>query len=174
MEFQWRWTHFSMAGRTALVTGASSGLGRHFAVLLARAGANVAVAARRGGLLAEVHGEIEATGRKAAVVIMDMTDATTIARAFEEAEATLGPIDVLVNNAGTTARGAAEEISEADWDRVVDTNLKGDIPRGPGIRPAPASLPRGPARSPTPPRCLGSGRGRPRARSPSRRLGSRT
>src|ERR1700730_17093027 len=91
---------FSLRGKTALVTGASSGLGRHFARVLAGAGARVALAARRLESLHELQGGIEAGGGKALAVAMDVTDAGSVARGFAAAEAALGPIGVLVNNAG--------------------------------------------------------------------------
>lgn len=116
---------FRLDGRIALVTGASSGLGRHFALVLAKAGASVAVAARRVELLADVAAEIAAAGGTAAAVALDVTDGAAIKAAFDDAEKTLGPIDVLVNNAGVALTKPALETDEADWDHVLDTNLKG-------------------------------------------------
>lgn len=114
-----------LSGRAALVTGASSGLGRHFALTLARAGARVALAARRADRLDELRAEIEAGGGDAAAVQLDVTDAAGVARAIEEAAARLGPVHVLVNNAGVAVAKGVLEASEADWDQVLDTNLKG-------------------------------------------------
>src|SRR5206468_3153135 len=88
---------FSLAGRTALVTGASSGFGRHFATTLAAAGATVVVAARRRALLDSLVAEI---GGRALAVDMDVTDGASITQAFATASAAVGPIDVVVNNAG--------------------------------------------------------------------------
>ena len=116
---------FRLDGRTALVTGASGGLGRHFALVLAAAGASVAVAARRAELLEGVAAEIVAAGAAAAAVALDVTDGAAIKAAFDDAEKALGPIDVLINNAGVALTKPALETEEADWDHVLDTNLKG-------------------------------------------------
>ena len=116
---------FDLRGRTALVTGASSGLGRHFAHVLADAGASVALAARRTDLLADAVEEIAESGGKAAAVALDVTAPASVAEALAEAERLVGPLDILVNNAGTVISKPLLEHSEADWDRVVDTNLKG-------------------------------------------------
>ena len=118
-------TPFSLDGKVAIVTGASSGLGRHFALTLARAGAKVAVAARRLDRLDELVGEIEAFDGRAAALALDVTDAASVQGAVRAAETELGPIAILVNNAGVAGAKAALELDESDWDRVVDTNLKG-------------------------------------------------
>lgn len=116
---------FSLAGRVALVTGASSGLGRHFALTLARAGAAVAVAARRAERLAEVVAEIRALGRDAWALPMDVTHAASVRAAFDTL-AGLAPVpDIVINNAGVAVSRPLLEQTEADWDGVVDTNLKG-------------------------------------------------
>ncbi len=117
--------NFDLTGRIALVTGASGGLGRHFADVLARAGAAVAIAARRRERLDIAVREIVAEGGRAAAVACDVTDAASVRAAVAAAEAALGPIDILVNNAGIAVSKPLLEHSEADWDRVVDTNLKG-------------------------------------------------
>ncbi|CAO3402788.1 glucose 1-dehydrogenase [Azospirillum sp. 11R-A] len=114
-----------LTGRTALVTGASSGLGRHFAGVLAKAGARVALAARRTEALAETRSAIEAAGGSAVVVAMDVTDPASVAAAVGEAWGALGRIDILVNNAGVTATRPFLDMGEEDWDRVIDTNLTG-------------------------------------------------
>lgn len=116
---------FSLAGRTAFVTGASSGLGRHFALTLARAGATVVVAARRLDRLSELVADITAAGGHAHAVALDVTDAASVAGAFDAAIAAAGVPDVIVNNAGLAIGKPLLEQTEADWDTVIDTNLKG-------------------------------------------------
>lgn len=116
---------FDLSGRVALVTGASSGLGRHFADVLAQAGAAVALAARRADRLHDAVAAIEAGGGRAVAVACDVTDHASVGAAVAAAERALGPIDLLVNNAGVVVSKPVLEHSEEDWDRVVDTNLKG-------------------------------------------------
>jgi len=116
---------FDLAGHVALVTGASGGLGRHFAGVLARAGAAVALAARRREKLDEAVRELAAAGGRAAAVACDVADAASVRAAVDAAEAALGPVDILVNNAGIAISKPMLEHSEAEWDQVVDTNLKG-------------------------------------------------
>jgi NAD(P)-dependent dehydrogenase (short-subunit alcohol dehydrogenase family) len=116
---------FNLAGRVALVTGASRGLGRHFATVLAKAGAAVALAARNEPLLAEAVAEIAAAQGKAVALPLDVANGKSVRRCVEEAERALGPIDILVNNAGIAISKPLLEHSEEDWDRVLDTNLKG-------------------------------------------------
>ena len=116
---------FSLAGRVALVTGASSGLGRHFAATLAGAGASVIVTARRLDRLAEVVAEIEAAGGRARALALDVTDGASVAAAFEKASVDVGLPDVVVANAGIAVERPVLDQSEADWDAVIDTNLKG-------------------------------------------------
>lgn len=116
---------FLVEGQCALVTGASSGLGWHFALTLARAGARVAVAARRMDKLGQVVAEIEAFGGDAVAVTLDVTDARSVREAVSEAEDRLGSLTVLVNNAGVAVTKPLLEQKEADWNRVVDTNLTG-------------------------------------------------
>jgi NAD(P)-dependent dehydrogenase (short-subunit alcohol dehydrogenase family) len=118
-------TSFSLSGKVALVTGASSGLGRHFATMLARAGAKVGLAARRVDALDAVAAEITAAGGIAAVAKLDVTDATSIAEAIASIEQSLGPIDVLVNNSGRSVGKPVLEFTAADWDAVHDVNLRG-------------------------------------------------
>jgi NAD(P)-dependent dehydrogenase (short-subunit alcohol dehydrogenase family) len=116
---------FRLDGKVALVTGASSGLGRHFALTLARAGASVAVAARRAEKLAEVVAEIEAEGGAALAVSMDVTDRTSVSAALDQVAGQLGAVDVLVNNAGVSGTKRALDYSDADWSDIVGTNLTG-------------------------------------------------
>ena len=117
--------NFELSGKTALVTGASGGLGRHFAGVLAAAGARVAVCARRLDKVTETVAGIEAAGGKALGVEMDVTDSASVAAAFEAVEEQAGPVTVLVNNAGVADGKAALDLTEDDWDRILDTNLKG-------------------------------------------------
>jgi NAD(P)-dependent dehydrogenase (short-subunit alcohol dehydrogenase family) len=116
---------FGLSGRHALVTGASSGLGRHFAGVLATAGASITVAARRETALAETVSSLNASGATAQAVRMDVTDATSIERAFAEAEAGQGAVTIVINNAGVTMTRTALEVTERDWSAILDTNLKG-------------------------------------------------
>ena len=116
---------FSLDGQCALVTGASGSLGRHFANVLARAGAAVALAARRLDELEIIAADIRAAGGAATAIALDVTDAGSIATAFSAAEEKLGPITLLVNNAGVAVTKPLLEYDEADWDKVMDTNLKG-------------------------------------------------
>jgi NAD(P)-dependent dehydrogenase (short-subunit alcohol dehydrogenase family) len=118
-------TLLSLNGKAALVTGASSGFGRHFARVLAEAGAKVALAARRLEVLKELEAEIRGTGGQAVAVAMDVTDRTSVARAFAETEAALGPITILVNNAGVPSGSFFSKTSEAEWREVMSVNLDG-------------------------------------------------
>jgi NAD(P)-dependent dehydrogenase (short-subunit alcohol dehydrogenase family) len=112
---------WNLSGKTALVTGASSGLGAHFAKILASAGAEVVLAARREAALASVAVEIRAAGGRCVTAKLDVTDASSVAALAGKIE----QLDILVNNAGITREAAALDQSEADWDDVMDTNLKG-------------------------------------------------
>ncbi|MGE3599117.1 MAG: SDR family NAD(P)-dependent oxidoreductase [Dehalococcoidia bacterium] len=116
---------FSLRGRVALVTGASSGIGHVLSRGLADAGASVAVAARREARLAELVAEIEGCGGRALAVGMDVTDRASIARAFDEAERVLGVVDIVVSNAGTSEPQNFLKIDERSRDHVFDTNFKG-------------------------------------------------
>lgn len=115
----------ALEGRVALVTGASSGLGRHFATMLARHGADVVLAARRKDALVAPARDIEAAGARAHVVGLDVRDPASVKAAVADAVAAAGRIDVLVNNAGVTTTRPALAMSEDDWRSVVDTNLDG-------------------------------------------------
>jgi NAD(P)-dependent dehydrogenase (short-subunit alcohol dehydrogenase family) len=116
---------FDLSGQVTLVTGASSGIGRHLGSLLAAAGAKVALAARRAELLDAAAREIKADGGIAAAITLDVTRADSVAAAIAEAERMLGPLTLLVNNAGVTVAKPVLEHTEADWDYILDTNLKG-------------------------------------------------
>jgi 3-oxoacyl-[acyl-carrier protein] reductase len=116
---------FDLSGRTALVTGASQGLGRRFAKTLAGHGAAVGLAARQLDKLADLEREIAGQGGRVASVALDVTDRAGIERAIVTVEDALGPIDVLINNAGVAVSKGVLEQTEADWDKVIDTNLKG-------------------------------------------------
>jgi 2-dehydro-3-deoxy-D-gluconate 5-dehydrogenase len=113
---------FSLTGKAALVTGANTGIGQAIAVALAEAGADVAVAGRSEP--AETLALIAKTGRKAVNIMADLSSIEPVDRIVAEALAGLGRIDILVNNAGIIRRDDLETFTEADWDAVVDTNLK--------------------------------------------------
>ena len=114
---------FSLAGRVALVTGASSGLGRHFACVLAGAGARVVVGARRRERLDALVSELADDGAQALAVDLDVTSAASIEAAFEAAQTTFGVVDVLVNNAGIAWSGRLEQMTDPDWQSTLDTNV---------------------------------------------------
>jgi NAD(P)-dependent dehydrogenase (short-subunit alcohol dehydrogenase family) len=116
---------FDLQGQVALVTGASSGIGRHLAALLAAAGATVALAARRADRLAEAAREIEAAGGRCLPIALDVTRSDSVAAAVAAAETGLGPLTILVNNAGVTVAKPVLQHTEEEWDYVLDTNLKG-------------------------------------------------
>lgn len=118
-------TDAPLAGRTALITGASSGLGRHFALTMAQAGADVAIAARRMEMLETLAAEVATCGRKAVPIQLDVTDAGSIKVAVAQTAAALGSLDILINNSGMAPGDAALDVDEATWDRCLDTNLKG-------------------------------------------------
>ena len=118
-------TPFALDGQTVLVTGASSGLGRHFSLTLAKAGAKVAVCARRTEKLASLVEEIETFDGRAMAFAMDVADVTSIAAAVDAAETELGPISVLVNNAGISVQKSAVDMTPEDYDTLMDTNQKG-------------------------------------------------
>lgn len=115
-----------LAGKVALVTGASSGLGRHFATVLAAAGATVIATARREEALRALAREIEHEGGACIPVAMDVTDPAAVAAAFEQISSKLAtPLSILVNNAGVTHTGAALDAALPDWQQVLDANLTG-------------------------------------------------
>ena len=118
-------SEFDMSGKVAMVTGASSGFGAHFAKLLSARGAKVVVAARRVDRLDSLVEEIKSSGGEAVAVAMDVTDPNSIESAFDQGEAAFGTITVVANNAGVADIRSALKVDESSWDRMMDTNLKG-------------------------------------------------
>ena len=114
-----------LEGKAALVTGASSGLGRRCALVLAQAGAKVALAARRVEKLAELSGEIAAFDGRAMPIWIDVTDAASVREAVEAAETELGPLGILINSAGVSVENWITDFDEAGFDSVMNTNVKG-------------------------------------------------
>jgi NAD(P)-dependent dehydrogenase (short-subunit alcohol dehydrogenase family) len=116
---------FDLTGKIALVTGASRGLGKFFALALAQAGADVAITSRTLASLNETKREIEALGRRCFGVVLDVRSHESITAAVAGAQAHFGRIDILVNNAGCNIRKLALEVTWDDWNMVLDTNLRG-------------------------------------------------
>ncbi len=116
---------FRLDGQTALVTGASKGIGWDLAKALANAGASVAVAARDLDALERLASEIRSDGGAALAVELDVRDVAQIGGVFERVRTHFGSLDVLVNNAGLGANHPAEDVTEADWDDMMDVNLRG-------------------------------------------------
>lgn len=117
---------FRIDGKVALVTGGARGLGRTMATALAEAGAEVALTGRTLEPCEKAASEISgATGRQCRGYQADVTIASDVERLASAVEADFGRIDILINNAGTNIRGPIEQLTEADWDTVLDTNLKG-------------------------------------------------
>jgi NAD(P)-dependent dehydrogenase (short-subunit alcohol dehydrogenase family) len=115
-----------LKGRIVLVTGASSGLGRHFARVLAQTGATVIVGARRIDALNDLCDMIAGGGGQARALNLDVTDRASVEKAFSDIAAG-GGLDILINNAGVTATTPVLDLSEEEWDHVVGTNLKGSF-----------------------------------------------
>jgi len=115
----------SLEGQVALITGASGGLGEHFAWLLAREGCAVAVSARRLDRVESLAGELAAAGHTAMAIRLDVADAGAIGPALDEVESALGPLSILVNNAGVGGEGLALEVSVEDWDNTFAVNVRG-------------------------------------------------
>lgn len=116
---------FRLDNKVALITGAGSGLGKQFALTLADAGAVVVLAARRREKLEETAETIRRAGGTAMCCDLDVTDSVSIAACFEEIQTTVGAADIVVNNAGIARQAYLLDITEEDWDAVLDTNLKG-------------------------------------------------
>lgn len=113
----------SLSGKVAVVTGASGGLGEHFARLLAVAGAQVALCARRTERIAALASELGEANARA--YQLDVADAAAIARVFEQVRADLGPVDILVNNAGVSGEGRALDLTPEQWDQAFAVNVRG-------------------------------------------------
>lgn len=116
---------FQLNEKIALVTGASRGLGRQFALALARAGADLVITSRTLAALDDTRREIEALGRRCLPVALDVREAASIAAAVDAAVTHFGRIDVLVNNAGCNIRKPALDVTWEDWNTVLETNLRG-------------------------------------------------
>lgn len=115
----------TLAGRVAVVTGAGTGIGEGIARAFAAAGARLALAGRSRAPLEAVTARIAAAGGSALALPTDVTDEASVAALFDQVVSAWGGVDILVNNAGVAAPGAADELSLADWRRVLDTNLTG-------------------------------------------------
>jgi NAD(P)-dependent dehydrogenase (short-subunit alcohol dehydrogenase family) len=118
-------TDFSVNGEIALVTGSSRGLGAGISVALARAGADVAITARDERSLEETAASIKAAGRRVLPLALELTELESIQAAANRVEIELGPISILVNNAGVNIPRPASELTADEWDAVLDTNLRG-------------------------------------------------
>jgi gluconate 5-dehydrogenase len=116
---------FDLSGKVALVTGTSRGLGQYLARALARAGADLVITSRDPATLAPFQSEVEALGRKALPLALDVRDQASISKMVEVAVGHFGKIDILVNNAGCNVRKPALEVTWEDWNLVLDTNLRG-------------------------------------------------
>ena len=117
--------HAALAGKTVLVTGGSQGLGAYFGSILAEQGARVALAARNIEACEALSSRIREGGGDALAIALDVTDPASAAQAVDAVVARWGSLDVVVNNAGVTATRSLIDLTEAEWDRVIDTNLKG-------------------------------------------------
>lgn len=116
---------FDLTGKTAIVTGATSGLGRRFALVLAKAGAAVAITGRRVDRLESLKREIENLGGRALPLALDVTDLASIEACVAETERALGPVDILVNNAGMNIQALPHQVTSESYDTMFDTNVRG-------------------------------------------------
>ena len=115
----------TLNGKIALVTGASGGLGAHFARVLAQAGAEVVLAARRLELVESGAAEINAAGGKAHARVLDVADVSQIGPLFDELGQAVGPVSILINNAGVGGEGRALDLTPEAWDQAFDVNVRG-------------------------------------------------
>lgn len=115
---------FSVSGKTAIVTGASKGIGKDIALLLAEAGANLALVARNESELQEVASEVRRKGRKALPIVADLLDVSVIPTIVNQVINEFESIDILINNAGINIAKPAWDVTVEDWDRVIDLNMK--------------------------------------------------
>jgi len=118
---------FDLTGQVALVTGTSRGLGQYFGRALARAGADIIITSRKRETLADFEAEVKALGRRVVSLELDVRDHANIQTMAEEAEAVVGQVHILVNNAGCNVRKPALEVTWDDWNLVLDTNLRGSF-----------------------------------------------
>ena len=118
---------FDLSGRVAIVTGTSRGLGQHFALALAKAGADLVLTSRRRDSLAAFEAEIKALGRRAISLELDVRERESIERMASAAEDAFGHLDILVNNAGCNVRKPALDVTWDDWNLILDTNLRGSF-----------------------------------------------
>jgi NAD(P)-dependent dehydrogenase (short-subunit alcohol dehydrogenase family) len=116
-----------LTGRTAVVVGGTSGIGLHIAKGLALAGANVVATGRRAELVRQIAAEIESLGRRSLSVACDVTSANSLEQLLAEVTAALGPVHILVNSAGTTKRSPTLDVSDAEWNAILETNLTGTL-----------------------------------------------
>ena len=121
------WSLFDLTGRVAVVVGGTSGIGRTLALGLAQAGADVVATARRQELVDEVAGEIEALGRRTLRATSDVADRGSLEQLRDAVLSTFGRVDIVVSAAGITKRVPTLEMDEADWQRILDTNLTGTL-----------------------------------------------
>ena len=119
--------HLDLDGKVAVVIGGSSGIGRTLARGLAEAGADVVASARRIELVNEIADEIETLGRRSLRVSCDVTDRESLEKVLQASAEALGKVDILVNAAGMNQRAPTLDFSEADWNRIIDTNLTGTL-----------------------------------------------